>query len=255
MTALRDIQAAFMHDIYTGEQTSAVFLDPSISSPARLGIYKNNTMLGLSDVLANAYPIVKRIVGEEFFKTLARYYLKDHPQPTGNRHLFGSELAMFLGNFEPAKALPYLPDIAALEWVHFQASIANDAETLDFDGLTTRISADPAFVLALHPSVHVIAQHYNALDIWREHQKDTPDTIQLVQEDHTIVVWRTADDSVLIRKTSPSLAALLEHCQKEISFAESMTIAGESVNDMPAFQQEFSEAVRLGIFARTRRET
>jgi len=248
MTALRDIQTAFMHDIYTGEQTSAVFLDTSISSPARLSIYGNNTVLGLADVLANAYPVIKRIVGEEFFKTLARHYLKAHPQPAGNRHLFGGDLAVFLKGFAPAATLPYLSDISALEWAHFQSGIADEGETLDFNVLTTAMSADPAFVLALHPSVHVIAQSYNALDIWQEHQKDEPGTIQLAQEDHTLVVWRTTDDSVLIRKASPAFALLLDCCQKDISFAEGMTIAGEGVHDMNAFQQEFAEAVTFGVF-------
>ncbi|MBU3654792.1 MAG: hypothetical protein FGM23_00275 [Alphaproteobacteria bacterium] len=255
MTALRDIQAAFMHDIYTGEQTSAIFLDASASSPARLSIYSNNTALGLADVLANAYPVVKRIVGEEFFKTLARHFLKAHPQPAGNRHMFGGDLATFLKGFVPASALPYLSDIAALEWAYFQSSIADDAENIDFNGLTAAMSADPAFVLALHPSVHVIEQSYNALDIWQEHQKAEPSTIQLTQEERTLVVWRTTDDSVLIRKASPAFASLLDCCQKDISFAEAMTIAGEGVHDMNAFQQEFAEAVILRIFARTKKET
>lgn len=254
MTALRDIQAAFMHDIYTGEQTSAVFLDLSVSSPARLSIYSNNTMLGLSDVLANAYPIVKRIVGEEFFKTIARHYLKMHPQPAGNRHMFGGNLAAFLKDFSPASVLPYLSDVAALEWAHFQASIANDAETLNFDRLTAAMSADPAFVLALHPSVHVIAQSYNALDIWREHQKEEPDTIELALEEHTLMVWRAADDSVLIRKASPPLAALVECCRKGASFAEAMTVAGEYLIDVTSFQQEFAESLTLGIFTRKTRQ-
>ncbi len=255
MPALRDLQAAFMHDIYTGEQTSAVFLDCSVSSPARLSIYRNNTVLGLADVLANAYPVVQQIVGEDFFKTLARHYLKVHPQLAGNRHMFGGELAAFLKGFAPVASLPYLSDIAALEWAHFQASIADDAETLDFNGLTAALSADPAFVLVLHPSVHMIAQRYNALDIWQAHQKEALGTIPLAPEDHALVVWRAADDSVLIRKASTALALLLECCQKDISFAEAMTIAGENARDMTAFQQEFAEAVSLGIFARTRRET
>ena len=70
MTSLNDIQAAFIHDIYTGERTSVVYLDKNLTSTTRLDIYQNNTILGLTDILASAFPIVKKIVGEEFFKTL-----------------------------------------------------------------------------------------------------------------------------------------------------------------------------------------
>lgn len=248
MTALRDIQAAFMHDIYTGEQTSAVFLDASVSSPERLHIYSNNTVLGLADVLANTYPVVKRIVGEEFLKTLTRHYMKAHPQPAGNRHMFGGHLATFLKGFAPAASLPYLSDIATLEWAHFQSSIADDAETLDFNGLTTAMSADPAFVLALHPSVYVIEQSYNTLDIWQEHQKDEPETIQLALKDHTLVVWRTTNDSVLIRKASPPFSSFLYCCQKDIPFAKAMSSAVEGIDDITSFQQEFAAAMSLAIF-------
>lgn len=253
MTALRDIQSTLLHDIYLGARNSDAYLDKKFTE--HLSIYRNNTLFGLTDILANAYPIVKRIVGEEFFKTVARHYLKEHPQPQGNRHKFGGGLAAFLASFTPAAALPYLPDVAALEWAHFQASITEDAETLDFASLTTRMSADPAFVLPVHPSVHIVVQQYNALDIWREHQKDTPDTVQLTPEEHTLVIWRTPDDSVLIRKTSVAFAKLIHACLKDIPFAEAMVVSGEETSDMAAFQQEFAESMGLGIFAHRMRQT
>lgn len=247
MTALRDIQSALLHDIYSGGRDSVAYLGKGFAE--HLNIYGNNTLFGLTDILANAYPVVKRIVGEEFFKTVARHYLTAHPQPSGNRHMFGGELSRFLKGFEPALSLPYLPDVAALEWVHFQASIADDAETLDFNMLASATGGDPSFVLGLHPSVHLVAQNYNALDIWREHQNEDPGTIRLIPEEHTLVIWRAADDSVLIRKASASFAKLIHNCLDGLSFAEAMMAAGESVADMTAFQQEFAEAVAHGVFS------
>jgi len=97
MPALHNIQAAFMHDVYSGEHTSAVYFDKSKSySPERLDIYYNNTLFGLTDVLAGAYPVLQRIVGEGFFRTLVHHYIEIHSQSTGNRHTFGAELGAFL---------------------------------------------------------------------------------------------------------------------------------------------------------------
>ena len=254
MTALRDIQAAFIHDIYTGERTSLAYLDTKVASHARLDIYQNNTVLGLTDILANAFPILKKIVGEDFFKTVARHYIKEHPQPSGNRHTFGSDLAGFLAEFKPAASLPYLPDVAALEWAYFQAALSEDAGPLDFEFLTAAMSADPSFVLAAHPSVHIVPQTFNALEIWQEHQKEDVDSVELKSEPHQLLVWRGADDFVLIRPASDALTVLIEQSQKDILFTEAITIAGESVSDMSEFQREFAEAISLGVFAQTEKE-
>lgn len=250
MTALRDIQAAFMHDIYTGERTSAAFLDTAIGSSARLDIYYNNALFGLTDILASTYAVVQKIVGEEFFKTIARSYLKEHPQPSGNRHMFGAELSAFFKNFKAAAGLPYLADVATLEWAYFQAGIASDAVLMDFAALTEALSLDSDFVLPLHPSVHVCPQTFNALEIWQEHQKKKEDieVVHLVSQPQPVLVWRAPDDTVLMRRISPAFTILLQACQENRPFAEVMTLASDGVVDMQAFQQEFAEAVTLGIF-------
>jgi len=85
MPSLYDIQAALMHDIYTGERTSAKYLADSVAgNPDRLDIYFNNNLLILTDFLATVYPVIVQLVGEEFFKTLCRYYIPAHPQPSGD---------------------------------------------------------------------------------------------------------------------------------------------------------------------------
>lgn len=254
MNALRDIQAAFLHDIYTGERTSLAFIDTNIATSARLNIYRNNTVLGLTDILADVFPVLKKVVGDEFFKTITRHYIKHHPQPSGNRHSFGANLSGFLTGFKPTEALPYISDLAALEWTYFQASIADNAEELDFEALTTAMSADPAFVLAIHPSVCVLEQTFNALDIWREHQNEEIGSIQLKSERHKLIIWRDREDSVLMRRVSPALAELIAHSQKNMSFAESMVVAGEETSDIAAFQKEFAEALTLGIFTKQGKE-
>lgn len=253
MTALRDIQAAFIHDIYTGERTSLAYLDTKIASHARLDIYQNNTVFGLTDILANAFPVLKKIVGDEFFKTIARYYIKSHPQSSGNRHSFGRALAEFLTEFKAAASLPYLRDVAALEWAYFQAALSEDASPLDFETLTAGMSADPAFVLAVHPSVHIVPQTFNALDIWQQHQKEDVGPVELKSDSHQLVVWRGPDDSVLMRRASDAFTALIGQSQKGVSFAEAMAIAEASVNDMQKFQKEFAEAISLGVFCTNRK--
>jgi len=255
MTSLNDIQAAFMHDVYTGERTSVAYLDKNLTSTTRLDIYQNNTILGLTDILANAFPIVKKIVGEEFFKTIARYYIKSHPQSSGNRHTFGVDLEIFLDGFKSAASLPYLRDVAALEWAYFQATLADDASLLNFQSLTSEMSINPTFVLTIHPSVHIVLQKFNALDIWQEHQKKEINSIKLKSKTHQLIIWRGLNDSILMRPVSDTLSTLIAHSQKGLTFNEAMITASNGVNSIKKFQQEFADVLSLGVFSQTRKET
>jgi hypothetical protein len=249
MSALRDIQAAFIHDAYTGEQTSAVYLNKyNLNSPERLDIYYNNTLLGLTDILTATYPVLQKIVGESFFRTVARFYIKTNSQITGNRHTYGGELTSFLRSYEPAASWPYLPDIAAIEWAYFQASIADDAPALDFSGLTDLISEHPGFIMSLHPGVHYIELNFNALEIWQEHQKNKIETIKLQESPQTVLIWRDPKDDVFLQKISEPLKKLLICCREGIGFGKAMFQSSDGLHDLTVFQQEFARVVSSGLF-------
>ena len=248
MPVLHNIQTAFIHDIYTGEQTSAVYLNKiKSSSPERLNIYYNNTLLGLTDILAGAYPVLQKIVGEDFFRTIGHHYIEIYSQSTGNRHTYGAELGAFLGSYQPAAPWPYLSDIAAIEWAYFQAAIADDALAVDFNILINLISEQPDFVLSLHPGVHFVDLCFNALEIWQEHQKKI-ETITLRENPQTILIWRDQKDVIFLRKISMPLQKLLVSCREDKSFAEAMFQVGDGLQDLQAFQQEFAQVVSLGVF-------
>jgi hypothetical protein len=249
MPALRDIQAAFIHDAYTGEQTSAVYLNKyNLNSPERLDIYYNNTLLGLTDILTATYPVLQKIVGENFFRAVSRFYIETNSQMTGNSHAYGGELASFLRSYEPAVSWPYLPDIAAIEWAYFQASIADDAPVLDFKVLTGLISEHPDFIVSLHPGVHYMELNFNALEIWQEHRKNKIETIKLQESPQTILIWRDPKDDIFLQNISEPLKKLLIYCREGIGFGKAMFQSADGLQDLATFQQEFSRAVSSGIF-------
>ena len=250
--ALRDIQAAFIHDAYTGGQTSAVYLNKyKPNSRERLDIYYNNTLLGLTDILTTTYPVLQKIVGESFFSTIARFYIETNFQISGNRHTYGGELSSFLRSYEPAASWPYLPDIAAIEWAYFQASIADDAPALDFNELTDLISEHPGFIVSLHPGVYYVELNFNALEIWQEHQKIKIETIKLRKSLQTILIWRDQKDHIILQEISKPLKELLRYCQERISFAQAMFQCSDGLQDLTIFQQEFARVVSSGIFVYT----
>lgn len=249
MPALRELQAAFMADIYNGTRQSAVYLNESIFGAAeRIDIYHNNTFLGLIDILASFFPVTQKIVGADFFKALAREYIKKYPQASGNRHHFGAALPAFLSDFKPAASLPYLTDIAQIEWAYFTAAVADDAPVMNFEILRSRLT-DAGFVLRIHPSVSILPLRYNALEIWQEHQKEDIGALILKEEASSLLVWRDADDEILMKRVSEPLTKLLQGCNRRHSFGEVMNKAADGLADIQGLQHDFAEALNLGVFA------
>lgn len=141
------------------------------SAARHLQVYRNNTFANLTDALAADYPVIQRLVGEGFFNFLADAYIRRHPPRSGNLHQFGDALAEFLGGFEPARHLPYLPDVARLEWAWQESYHAADAQALSAEALAAVAAEDYSrLVFALHPSVRLLESRYPCRRIWQVNQ-------------------------------------------------------------------------------------
>jgi hypothetical protein len=139
----------------------------------RLAVYRRNIASNLAGALAAIYPIVCKLVAAEFFAGLAHAYSCAHPSASGDLNEFGAHLAEFLRTFAPSRALPYLPDVARLEWLVHKAHYARDHAPLDVNALAD--FPEDAYALlevTLHPSVAVLSSAYPLLRIWQVHQDD-----------------------------------------------------------------------------------
>jgi uncharacterized membrane protein YphA (DoxX/SURF4 family) len=93
-----------------------------VATSRRFAIYRNNVMVTLIDALADCYPVVNALVGEEFFRTMAREFAGHHFPSSPIMAEYGNGFAEFIETFAPAATLPYLSDMARLEWQRVSAS-------------------------------------------------------------------------------------------------------------------------------------
>ncbi len=134
----------------------------------RFNVYRNNVILGLSDALAASFPVIKKLVGEEFFRAMAKIYVRSHPAKTPLMMFYGTDFPAFLRQFAPAKHLAYLPDVATLELARRQAFHAADAIPVSVELLAALPeNALQNTRLTLHPSVRLLASPYPIFSIWR----------------------------------------------------------------------------------------
>ncbi|MFN3717592.1 MAG: putative DNA-binding domain-containing protein [Rhizobium rhizophilum] len=97
----------------------------------RFAVYRNNVAVSLVDAMASIFPTVQNLVGEDFFRAMARLHVTAHPPTSPLLFTYGESFPTFLESFPPAADLPFLPDVARVERLWLDAFHAADAAPLD----------------------------------------------------------------------------------------------------------------------------
>lgn len=172
---LAGMQAAFIDalTLRRADLPPGVVSHVSASPSLRFAIHRNTVAVGLIDTFAARYPVVLRLVGEEFFRAAARVYAAGDPPRSPALFEYGGGFPDFLASFEPARGLPYLADVARLEWLRHRAYHAADAAPMPAAALADvppqRIGDA---VLRLHPSASILASDHPVLSIWETNVMD-----------------------------------------------------------------------------------
>jgi hypothetical protein len=141
--------------------------EPGALQTRRFDVYRNNVTVAAIDALRDIYPAVQTLVGEEFFRASARVYVEQAKPTSPVMHLYGADFGAFLEGFPPARTVPYLGDVARLEFARLQAYHAADAEPLGIAHLAA-VPADRVdqVVLTMHPSLALIRSPYPVASLW-----------------------------------------------------------------------------------------
>ena len=174
MKALHRLQQAFAADLRGDDlhHMQGLILDDRLPAVRRFNVYRNNFQTSLTDALAAIYPVVEQLVGSEFFGFMADRYIRTHPSRSGNLHNLGFALADFLSRFEPASKLPYLPDVARLEWAYHAAFHAAAPESFEPKALG-KVPAEsyPELRFDLGPACRLVCSKYPIFRIWQVNQE------------------------------------------------------------------------------------
>src|SRR5208282_4515731 len=133
----------------------------------RFAVYHNNVVTGLVKALKSRFPVIEKIVGEEFFAAMARAFVVARPPRTPLLATYGDEFAAFIAAFEPARELAYLADVARLEAARTRAYHAADATPVDasrFSTLDANTVGD--VVVELLPSTEIVRSPHPIVTIW-----------------------------------------------------------------------------------------
>lgn len=152
-----------------GGLTTRAGADPA----RRFDVHRNNVAASLVAALAKRFPVCRRLVGEAFFDAMARIFVRSSPPRSPILAEYGAGFAAFVAAFQPAAELPYLPDVARLEFAVGSAYHATDALPMAIEALNNwppRCWADLRF--AVHPAVRTVPSRHPIVAIWRTNTFD-----------------------------------------------------------------------------------
>jgi hypothetical protein len=220
VVSLREMQAAF----------AAALRDSSAECPvlpaSNLSIYRNNAAITFRSALEGSFPVVRRRVGDDYFRQLSAHYRTQFPSRSGDLHWIGRHFPAFLLEHLHGTEYAWLADLARLEWSRDQASIAKVEPALAADVLA-RFAPDKLehLVFTLQPSLTLLASDFPIFTVWVANREDNaPPVNQSLPGECGMV--RARIDLIEVRPLESRLFSYLSALAAGAPLADAITIAG-----------------------------
>jgi hypothetical protein len=212
-----------MHSTWAEAQAAfcAALIDPTLPPPPGIiqcgasgqrrgfAVYRNNSLVALIDALHERFPVTCQLVGEEFFRAMARAYASEHRPCSPLLMHYGDGFPTFIDAFAPAEDVPYLSDVARLEAAWSEAYHAPEARSLAPQVLANARPEGLAETgLVLHPSIRLLRSTYPVVDIWAAHQDCNTPAAPKSWDGQDIVIVRP-DAEVQVHTLGPGVYALI----------------------------------------------
>jgi hypothetical protein len=234
MPSLLELQTAFTRALIERDE-SALLADwivagRGLDALERIAVYRNNVFSNYRSTLRDVYPVVLSLVGEAFFNRAADTYTTNCPSHSGDLNDFGGKFGDFLAGWSPAASLPYLPEVARLEWAVERVFHAAEHSPLDLTALAAvSQEALPALRFELHPASRIVCSPYPIMRIWRVNQAgyEGDQSVNLDAGGDAVLVIRR-DASVELEPLSPGASTLLQALAADLTVAQAHARALEA---------------------------
>lgn len=232
MKPLAELQQTFCDSLRSPETPPLALLDELLDdglSLQRFNVYRNNFVVLNSDALADMYPVVKRLVGDAAFSVLATTYVRQFPPQERALLLYGENFPQFIAKLPELSSLPYLPDVARLEYLWTATYHAAEGETITKQEVAS-INADEFAGIRLvpHPSMHCIRSDYPIFRIWEANQNEEIEELISLDEGSSYIILIRPRTEVEVREVSQGSYIFLCKLQEGDSIDSAYTSATQA---------------------------
>lgn len=218
---LASIQQQFAETLHYREHHLAI--STGVAEPDSLiQVYRNNFVVSLTQCLTDVYPVVFSLIGEECFHALARHHILNTPMTDACVQRYGGEFNNTISSIPNIiESVPYLADIATLEW-HIQQinPLAISSITPPSDALSTltlsNVTPPDVKQIQLHvsPAIHVIQSAFAIGRIWKsitDNDEALLSTINPIEPESLII--RRNKEGLILTTIDTNEAALIIACK------------------------------------------
>jgi hypothetical protein len=129
-------------------------------------VYRNTCARGSVEALRSAFPTVDMLMGEDMFTEVALAYRGERPPASPVLSAYGATFADFLGRQPWIAELPYVADVARLDWLWLECFLAPDRPS------PPKAPADHRQPrIGLHPAARFAWLATPAMTIWQAHRQ------------------------------------------------------------------------------------
>ncbi len=206
-----------------------------------MGVYDHAYRARLLEILANDFPALHTLLGDEQFGQVINSFLDDHPSHHRSVRWLGAPLSTWLKKTPPWSSIGEAEDMATFEWALGLAFDAPDAEVIEQSDLAG-IPADswPALRFDFHPALHVITLNFDVTKFQQAVSRDTDpeDAPEPLDRPVSWAVWRDHEQLIaMYRPVEADEAALLDAARKGADFTTLCNVFSfDKDNDEAAMQ-------------------
>jgi hypothetical protein len=249
MASLRELQRSFAAAVRDPASACAVL------PPENLSVYRNNSTSVFRSALQRTFPVVRRRVGDDYFRQLAAHYRERFPSRSGDLHWAGRDFAAFLDEYLAGSDYAWLADLARLEWSRHECSVFVESTPTGAEQLARFAASElEHLVFEFQPSLRLHASSYPLFSIWQANQvENAPPVDQSIGSECGMV--RIRNDLAEIRALEPGLFSFLSALHGGASLGEAMGHAGLDEHALThAMAFLFGEELVTSISRRAARE-
>jgi hypothetical protein len=248
---LADLQAAYRGYLLTGDTAvlAPAIVADSFDAPERLGIYRNNFLIGLGEALKANFPVTLQLLGGDFFAQAARRFVLDHPPQRPCLFEYGAAFPDYLRDLPQLAALPYVAEMARFEFTRIAAFNAPAEPAISAETLAAlppeRLESLPVR-RARH--VHIVAARAPILALWQAHQAPQPDPsgIDMAPRPHALLVCRP-EHTLAVREVDAATERFLSAAATETRLGTAAAQSGAA--DDAALSRIIALALELKLLA------
>lgn len=227
MSELLAFQDAFVAALAGDGARLSPWLVSSDADAPGLAVYRNTIAKGCVDALADNFPAVRALVGEEWFTGAALLFSRERPPEHAALLDYGAAFPAWLERFEPAADQPYLPGVAHLDRLWTEALFAAEAPVLEAAALA---SLPPDTLAAarvrLHPSLRLATFDAGVPGLWLA-ARAGEGALELEESPQTLLLIRRAG-AVSSRIADDAEAAFLRACREGDALGRAAERAAEA---------------------------